>query len=269
MNSQDVLVTDKRYELFGWDYDHINPLSPQEIAWYTKFVEYGGGSVLELACGTGRLLAEMAKQGSKCVGIDSSSTMLEIAKRHASTLSPEISSRITLHKMDMIDLEFDEIFDLIILADNTFRIFTTREQQLSCLKCVYRHLAPQGKFLVSVRRFDPARYPRGRRKFGWSEPVDHPRTKEVVMRRGEMTLLEGEKRMRSVFYYKIIHKDGSESIEECSSEISTLLTADFLSLFSEAKFCPSVYVGYEELEDDGENPILCFVCDKEQSIEGT
>ena len=34
---------------------------------------------------------------------------------------------------------------------------------------------------------------------------------------------------------------------------------DYLGLFKEAGFDAKVYVGYEEREDDGEEPVLCFV----------
>ncbi len=53
----------KRYELFGWDYEHHSPLSKREVAWYKRFAHRIGGPVLELACGTGRLLILIAKEG--------------------------------------------------------------------------------------------------------------------------------------------------------------------------------------------------------------
>ena len=60
----------KRYELFGWDYEHHCPLSEQEANWYKRFLRKTGGPVLELACGTGRLLTCLAKEGCDVVGID-------------------------------------------------------------------------------------------------------------------------------------------------------------------------------------------------------
>ena len=62
--------------------------------------------------------------------------------------------------------------------------------------------------------------------------------------------------------YQTTHADGRETIEECPFELPVMLRDDYVSLFSEAGFSPRVFVGYEEQEDDGENPILCFVCDK-------
>ena len=53
----------KRYELFGWDYDHYNPREPRAEAWYLRHLESGLGPVLELACGCGRLLEAFARAG--------------------------------------------------------------------------------------------------------------------------------------------------------------------------------------------------------------
>jgi len=64
------------------------------------------------------------------------------------------------------------------------------------------------------------------------------------------------------FFYKITQKDGREILEKCSFEAPIMLKEDYVSVFSEAGFRPHVFVGYEEKEDDGENPFLCFVCDK-------
>ena len=38
-----------------------------------------------------------------------------------------------------------------------------------------------------------------------------------------------------------------------------LLPADYRALFDEAGFRVRLFVGYEEREDDGQDPILCFV----------
>lgn len=254
----------KRYELFGWDYEHISQLTDKEITWYLNFAQRTGGPVLELACGTARLLVTIAQAGFAIEGIDLSSGMLKIARERISKLSPEVASRIRLHNMDMTSFELDRTFCLIMMADNSFSELKTREQQLSCLKSVHRHLQSDGRFLVTVRRFEPSNFLNSRRVFGWSKPLYHPVTHEMVKRRGEMKLVENGKRLQSIFFYKTIHRDGSESVEECPFEAPVMSKKDYISLFSQAGFHSNVYVGYQEQSDDGKNPILCFVCDKAQ-----
>ena len=254
----------KRYELFGWDYEWYRELSEQEINWYERFVRRTGAPVLELACGTGSLLVAIAEKGYEVVGLDLSTEMLRLARERVSQLPVEVQGRIQLHQGDMSNYQLDRKFGLIFIADNSFRELDTKGQMLSCLRCVYQHLRPGGRFLMTVRRFDPARFVNGRREWGWSEPICHPTTGDLITRRVAVQLSEDGKQLRGVMVYKTTHTDGSETVEECPYEAPVMLTEDYLSLLSEAGFSTTVFVNYEEREDDGVNPILCFVCRKEK-----
>jgi len=54
----------KRYELFGWDYKFLNPLTDNEVVWYVKYAQRVGDPVLELACGTGRRITAYDSRGT-------------------------------------------------------------------------------------------------------------------------------------------------------------------------------------------------------------
>lgn len=254
----------KRYDLFGWDYPHVNPLAEKEIDWYAEFARRTGGPVLELACGSARLLTAIARIGFTCDGIDLSAGMLAIAEEALSLLPPEVRSRIRLHRADISRFHLDRQFGLVFIADNSLRELSTRKQQLSCLRCVHRHLRSDGKFLVTVRRFDPVRYVHGRRDIPWSEPLRHPLTGDLVQRRIETRLSKDGKRIRGTMIYRTTRADGGESVEEYPFETPVMCRNDYLSLFSETGFSPHVFADYEEREEDGQNQVLCFVCDKNE-----
>lgn len=252
----------KRYELFGWDYEFLNPLTEKEIAWYVKHARRVGGPVLEIACGSGRLLAAIAEAGYDVEGIDLSAGMVKLASERISRLRPEITTRVKLHNADMTDFNLDRLFGLVVIADNSFCELGTREQRLSCLGCVYRHLRSDGKLMVTVRRFKPSEFAGDKRVSGWSEQIHHPVTQDLVRRKVETELMEDGRRMRSTYSYVITHKDGSEVIEEFVSEAPVMLTEDYLALFAEAGFSSNVFVDYKEQADDGESQVICFVCNK-------
>ncbi len=251
----------KRYELFGWDYEHHCPLSKQEVDWYKRFLYKTGGPVLELACGTGRLLTCLAKESDNVVGIDLSSAMLNLANERISQLPIEIQERIQVCSMDMSNFRFNQIFCLILIADNSFRELKSKDEQRSCLKCVRDHLQTNGKVLVTVRRFDPTEFIDDRRNVPWSDPMRHPTTGGVVTRKIERRLIKEEKLIRGAMIYKTIDTAGRETIEEFPFEAPAMLKGDYISLFVEAGLSPNVFVDYEEKEDDGMSGILCFVCD--------
>jgi len=252
----------KRYESFGWDYEFLNPLTGKEIAWYVKYAQRIRGPVLELACGSGRILTAIAEAGCEVEGIDLSTGMLKMANERISRLSNEVASRIVLHHADITGFKLERLFGLVVISDNSFHELGTREQQLSCLKCVYRHLRSDGKLMVTVRRFEPSAFVGGKRVSEWSEPIRHPATQDLVRRMVETELIEDGKRKRSNYSYITTHDDGSETIEECVSEVPVMLTEDYLALFTEAGFSSNVFVDYEEKTGDSESPVICLVCDK-------
>ena len=252
----------KRYELFGWDYERHSPISDLETRWYKEFAGRTGGPVLELACGTGRLPIPIAEEGYEVVGIDLSRTMLRLARERISRLPHDVQKRIRLHKGDMSDFQLNRQFGLVLVADNSFRELSSKAQMLACLQCCHRHLRPGGKLLVTVRRFDQAHFKNNERHIPWSRPIRHPDTGDLVTRRIETRLSEDGQWISGTMFYKTVGANGTETVEECPFEAPVMLTEHYISLFSSAGFSTSVFVGYEEREDDGQDPIICFVCDK-------
>ena len=252
----------KRYRLFGWDYPRRCPLDDRQVAWYRRFALDAAGGVLELACGTGRLAAELARAGADVVGLDLADEMLALARRLARKLPPDARARLRLGRADMRNFDLGRTFGLVVIADNSFRELNNRPDQLACLTCAARHLAEAGRLLVTIRRFDPSLYPGGVRRIGWSDPIPHPRTGAAVSRRIEVRLVDGGRTLRGVMVYRTVHADGAETIEECPFVSPVMLTDDYLRLFAEAGLAADVHVGYQPTPDDGRDPILNFVCSR-------
>ena len=59
----------------------------------------------------------------------------------------------------------------------------------------------------------------------------------------------------------VLASDGSETVEEYPFEAPVMTKEDYINLFSQAGFHSDVYADYEEKADDGQSPILCFVCE--------
>jgi SAM-dependent methyltransferase len=255
----------KRYDLFGWDYEAINPLAEAEVAWHVTWVRRTGGPVLGLACGTGRLLARLAAAGFETLGLDLSDAMLARAQENASSQPPGAQRLVSLVKADMSRFDLGRQFGLVFIADNSFRELRTRKALLTCLRCARRHLRDGGRLLVTERRFNPSLYADGVRRFGWSQPTPHPRTGEPVSRRGELRLSKDHRRLIGKFIYRTTHSDGTQTLEECPINAPILTKPEYLGLFCRAGFTTQVFTGYREMEDDGSDPILCFVCTKQNS----
>jgi SAM-dependent methyltransferase len=110
---------------------------------YRALAREAAGPVLELGCGTGRLLLSIAAEGYPCTGLDLSQAMLDALRAK----SPPETLRLVRAPMQDFDLGSDR-FTLIYSAFRAFQHLYTVEDQL-----VRRHLAPGGTFAFDV--FNP------------------------------------------------------------------------------------------------------------------
>lgn len=126
-------------------YDLLSPGLPGELQFYRKLAK-GKKKVLEIACGTGRILLPILKEGVDISGIDLSTKMLQILKRKAKAegLSPKV------HLADMRNFRLKDKFDLIIIPYNAFLHAETSEDQISTLKCIRRHLKKGGILALNI-----------------------------------------------------------------------------------------------------------------------
>jgi SAM-dependent methyltransferase len=119
-----------------------------DAAFYRDLAVEARGSVLELGCGTGRVLLPIAALGIPCVGVDASPAMLAAlrAKR------PPANLEVVLGRMESFDLD-DRRFRLVTCPFRAFQHLLDVPSQVAALANVRRHLAPGGAFAFDV--FDP------------------------------------------------------------------------------------------------------------------
>jgi SAM-dependent methyltransferase len=121
---------------------------PGEIDFYRDLaaqVKAEAGAVLEVACGTGRVAIHLLRDGVRLVGFDLSPSMLEVAQHKSAGLP---NARWV--EADMRSFELGEIFELVIVPGHAFHNLTTAQDQIDCLACIKRHLAPSGRLVLHL-----------------------------------------------------------------------------------------------------------------------
>jgi len=150
-------------------YEALGQLGP-DTDFYRDLARECGGPVLELGCGTGRVLLEIAAEGIPCTGLDVSGAMLEVLRQKAVGAPPQ------LVRAEMQHFELPgERFPLVFSAFRAFQHLYTVQDQLRCLACVRAHLAPGGRFAFDV--FNP------RLNGVWVE--QEPEAEDLCFREGE------------------------------------------------------------------------------------
>lgn len=119
---------------------------PGEIDFYKKFANVAkekGQSVLDIACGTGRVTLRLAQTGAHVVGLDLAADMLAIAQQKAQGLQ-----NVRWVEGDMRSFDLGERFGLVIIPVHSFQFMLTPQDQVECLQCIRRHLLPGGLLII-------------------------------------------------------------------------------------------------------------------------
>lgn len=116
----------------------------------------GGGPVLELGVGTGRLAVPLVERGIDVHGIDASEAMVERMRGKPG------GDRVTVSVGDFADVAAPGgPYPLILVAFSTLFALGTQEEQIRCFRGVAEALAPDGVFLVEAFVPDLTRFARG------------------------------------------------------------------------------------------------------------
>lgn len=121
-----------------------------DVAFYIEYAKKCGGEVLELACGTGRVLIPLAKEGIKITGLDASKEMLNVAKKKIDALDEGTRRNIIIVQEDMSGFDLHKKFALIFCTFRSFQHVVTIEERGKCLECVNRHLTENGTFILHL-----------------------------------------------------------------------------------------------------------------------
>ncbi|MEQ9365231.1 MAG: class I SAM-dependent methyltransferase [Leptospirales bacterium] len=118
----------------------------------------GRRRVLEPACGSGRLVLEMAARGWQVTGVDLSKPMLEYARnrlRKPPVRAPRLSraaleKQVTLKQANMADFRVAGDFDLAHCLVSSFKYLASEADARSHLECVARALKADGIYVLGL-----------------------------------------------------------------------------------------------------------------------
>ena len=175
-----------------------------DLPFYLELAERSPGPILEIACGTGRVLLPIARMGKKIHGVDNSRPMLKILENSLAREQPEVREKVTLHEGDMRDFRLGAEFPLVIIPFRPMQHMHTVEDQVGALTSAAAHLSADGilAFDVFYPKFDVINARMGEEvmEFEWSPGAD---STEVVRRYFRK---ESVDKINQIFYFTFIYR---------------------------------------------------------------
>jgi SAM-dependent methyltransferase len=146
--------------LFPHLYHAHHRLHMADLAFWLDLAGRQPGPILELGCGTGRVLIPLAQSGRTVVGLDHDLGMLALLQAN---LPPALQPAVRVFLADFTRFRLACSFGLILMPCNTYSTLSPDGRQ-SMLLCVRQHLSQGGAFAASLPNPDwlrslPARSP--------------------------------------------------------------------------------------------------------------
>jgi len=128
-------------------YDKENETYLPELPFLLKWASTTQGTIIDLACGTGRLTIPLAKNGCRMIGVDIHNGMLKEAQKKSAALHLPIEWL----QQDCTKLHVPTTSHFIYSVGNSFQHFLTNESQDGFLASVNKHLEIGGTFIFGTR----------------------------------------------------------------------------------------------------------------------
>ena len=136
-------------------YDQVVPYKIRpDIDFFVQAALEADSPVLEVGCGTGRVLLPTARAGISITGLDHSEYMLDVCRAALKGEPAEVQERVILVQGDMREFALEQTFSLATLPFRPFQHLLTVEDQINCLTTIHQHLKPGGKLILDL--FNPS-----------------------------------------------------------------------------------------------------------------
>src|SRR4051812_49056343 len=185
--------------LYDWEYRRRR----DDVRFYRTLADERGGPILDLGCGTGRIMLPLLRAGHVVVGMDRAPAMLARAAARLRRLAPRARRRALLLRGDLRRLPVARRFLFAIAAFHTIQHLATDRELARFFAGVARALKPGGwfafdTFAPNARFLGRANAPDGRR---WARArFKHPTTGRLT-EYSESYRLAG-RQLTTTFHYR-------------------------------------------------------------------
>ncbi len=143
------------YRIIANYYDRSYEAKPhlEDLPFYIDFANQNGGPILELGCGTGRILLPIARSGIEITGLDISEYMLAVLKEKLADETNEVKAKVTLHHGDIRSFKTEKKYALVTIPFRALQHMYSISDQIAALNSAKDSLSGNGLLIFDV--FNP------------------------------------------------------------------------------------------------------------------
>jgi SAM-dependent methyltransferase len=115
-----------------------------DLQLWEELAERGGGTVLELGCGTGRVALHLARRGHEVIGLDCDPELLAVLQARGAELP------VSGLEADARDFALDAPASLVLAPTHLLQLLADSGERAECLGCVAAALRPGGLLAAAI-----------------------------------------------------------------------------------------------------------------------
>ncbi|MBX3014357.1 MAG: class I SAM-dependent methyltransferase [Caldilineaceae bacterium] len=239
--SADATIFDRFARFYDADYRHYQ----DDLELILDLAAQTGDPILELGCGTGRVVLPLAEAGYTITGIDLSPALLAVAQKKIvdrrqkteDSGTVDAQSSVSLHQADLRTFQLPrKDFAFAFCTSNTLMHLQTQADQLAVLQNAYHHLRTDGLLLIDLFNPDVARLHAVNGLTELADQWEDPTTGAQVIKWSVRTVDWAEQIQETLFLYEELLPDGAVRRTPCPFTLRFLWRGEAELLLQRAGF---------------------------------
>ncbi|MBZ0290962.1 MAG: methyltransferase domain-containing protein [Anaerolineae bacterium] len=188
-------------------YDAEHTDKTDDLVLYSQLAEEYGDPILDIGCGTGRVMFHLAQEGCRVYGIDSEAAMLDRAKIKLDAF-PYVRDKLTFIQADVLKYEMEQRFKQVLLSYNSLMHFHDQEEQLALLGKLRQWIAEDGLLVVDLPNAGETFATQDSDAMTLERTFIDPDSGHMVMQQAVSYLDRVQQLMQVTWFYDEITEDG-------------------------------------------------------------
>lgn len=217
-----------------------------DLPFWLTLADELGDPILELGCGTGRVLIPLAEADHTVYGLDIDPGMLALCQQ---AIPERLNAQVWTIQADLTAFQLETRFPLVILPCNTYSTLSEGARK-SALTCIHKHLLPGGVFATSFPNPALMAHLAATTHPEFETSFFHPETGNPVQISYEIKRASGL--LTLVWHYDHLFPDGQVRRFTHRVEHQLVTTTQYLDEFDACGF--SILATYGDFERSPLNP---------------